>query len=366
MKTCHIGPVLSLIVLFLTNCRTQKRLDYTFRSAEIAREGFVTCFDLSMADAKTWCEASAVLARDGRIFIANDKDILPPHSSVFYMNDISDLSDTTRKANYVDTDALRVGKKYEDFAQSPDGKWVFLTTAFDRVKDNAPDWDGYNTLLCWKSGQEANPMVVAPGSNGKSSVSYRKMFSQALNNLPYFKIEGLAATNTDLIWGIREEGQKFDSFSPKVKFLQTPYTVEKDHAGKEHIVLKEVCTVLRDFDLTSACDQYNLPKPLAVSSIEYDPARRSFWVLTSYEKGGDLCAYLWIISEKELRGKGDLTLIKTVTGEPLKFSHKAEDLTLLDRSTLLIIHDDDREKTRVGTLERKPNQAAYSIVKLHY
>jgi hypothetical protein len=73
-------------------------------------------------------------------------------------------------------------------------------------------------------------------------------------------------------------------------------------------------------------------------------------------------AYLWWATEEELK-KDKLHLVTNrTTGQPLKFTHKAEDLTPIGDHRLFVIHDDDRNRTKVNELTRQPHQTAYSIV----
>jgi len=58
-------------------------------------------------------------------------------------------------------------------------------------------------------------------------------------------------------------------------------------------------------------------------------------------------------------------LVVNDMGKPFHFNHKAEGLSVIDKSHLIVIHDDDRivihddDRFAQG---RKPNQAAYSLI----
>ena len=108
-----------------------------------------------------------------------------------------------------------------------------------------------------------------------------------------------------------------------------------------------------------------LPKPLGLSSLEYDPVHRCLWLLTSYEKDGKLDAYVWTNTLADLNTGKPFRLVRSRGGRPLTFGHKAEDITLLNNNQLLIIHDDDRVQTVVGKRTRQSNQAAYTIITLN-
>ncbi|CCH00451.1 hypothetical protein FAES_2442 [Fibrella aestuarina BUZ 2] len=359
--------LVSLCLSFVfQRCRTAQSTTRTTPTALISAEGFLTCFEPGLAEGKLWCEASAVLNQQRRIYLANDKDMPAPRSSVFFYPDFEQLN-TVAAGNqlptYLEQPLLRQAHKFEEFAQSPDGRWTFLTTAFDRIKPDTSSFDGYNMLLAWRPGQEGAMRVVSADKPGGASLGLRRQIQAALGGSPYFKIEGLAATNTQLWFGVREQGERYDKFDYRITILTATYRATPDEQGGEKLVLGPV-SLVREFKVDDVDPV--LPKPLAVSSLEYDPARRCFWLMTSYEQAGQIGAYLWTITELAMRKDGDLQLVRMADKKPLAFSHKAEDMTFIDPNTLLVIHDDDHVKTRIGNQERQPNQTAYSIVRLGF
>ncbi|QKZ14647.1 hypothetical protein [Spirosoma sp. KUDC1026] len=334
-------------------------------AAAITEEGFLSCFSPNtvVAGNLLWCEVSAVLYDGKKLLFANDKDA-PADQSPVFSRSLVQIADTSRPA-YLMAPQYAAAHKYEDFARTPDGRFVFLTTAFDRVKPGTTDWDGYNTILYWRTGDEAHPHVLATDDAATSSVGLRQHLAKVLANdafpgsMPYFKIEGLAATKTTLFFGVREEGKTYSDFTHRAKIIGVSYRVEKK-GGQERIRLDNDWRLIADFN--PARTHPELPSPLALSSLEYDPYRRCFWMLTSLEANGQLDAYLWVISPENLYTNKPFTLITNVVGQPLHLGHKAEDLTPLDQNRLLLIHDDDRVQTTVGKRSRQSNQAAYSIL----
>ncbi|MFD1143998.1 hypothetical protein ACFQ4C_22930 [Larkinella insperata] len=372
MKTACIPIYLLFAALFLVECKTSRPTTGNATPAlraSIETENLLSCCDFGtkMPDGNpVWCEASAVLYDNGTVFIANDKDMPAGFSSVF-TKPWKSLADSTVRPTPLLAEAFRTARKYEDFASNKD--YVFLTTAFDRVKPGSTDWDGYNTVLYWKKGQEANPQVLAPERDAKNSVAFRQQLSTLLaqnrpafpNGMPYFKIEGLAATDTLLLFGIREEGEKFDTFDYRVRVVAVSFFVEKTGTS-ERILLKNNWRIVTDFDPSTVAE---LPKPLALSSLEYDRTRNLFWLLTSIESNGQLDAYVWTVKPEDLLNNRPPTLLRDPEGRPVHFNHKAEDLTFPDAQRVLVIHDDDRAKTKVGTQIRQPNQAAYTVLKVN-
>ena len=367
-------PAVTLTVLLLAfGCKTAKLLTSALpTTATITQEGFLTCFapGTSVNGQPVWCEASAVLYDGKNLLFANDKDMPSGQSSVF-MKTPETLADSTKQPTYLTQSTFSQGTKYEDFTQTPDRndgsrRYVLLTTAFDRVKPGSHDWDRFNTILYWRSGDEQHPRVLAPDDTSRTSIAYRQPIARLLatdefpGEIPYFKIEGLAATDKQLLFGIREEGKSYESFMYRAKIISVSYTIEK--AGdSERIRLANDWKIINDFVIANA--DSTLAKPLAISSLEYDPYRGCFWMLTSLESNGQFDTYLWTISSTDLYANKPFTLVRNAQGQPLHTpGHKAEDLTLLDRNRLLLISDDDRSRTIIGSQVRQPNQAAYTIL----
>jgi hypothetical protein len=334
-------------------------------AAAITEEGFMSCFSPNtiVAGNLLWCEVSAVLYDGKKLLFANDKDASADQSPVFSRS-LAQIADTTRPA-YLMVSQYAAAHKYEDFARTPDGRFVLLTTAFDRFKPGSTDWDGYNTILYWRTGDEAHPHVLAADDAASTSIGIRQHLASVLasdafpGSMPYFKIEGLAATETKLFFGVREEGKSYSDFTQRTKIIGVSYRIER--TGKqERIRLGDDWKLIADFN--PARTHPELPRPLALSSLEYDTYRRCFWLLTSLEANGQLDAYLWVIKPEDLYTNKPFTLMTNVVGKPLHLGHKAEDLTPLDRHRLLLIHDDDRVQTTVGKRSRQSNQAAYSIL----
>lgn len=348
----------------VSQLRTSKPLP---TAAAITEEGFMSCFSPNtiVAGNLLWCEVSAILYDGKKLLFANDKDA-PADQSAVFSRSLAQIADTARP-NYLMAPQFATARKYEDFARTPDGRFVLLSTAFDRVKPGSTDWDGYNTILYWRTGDEAHPRVLATDEAATSSIGLRQQLAKVLANdafpgsMPYFKIEGLAATETKLFFGVREEGKSYSDFTHRAKIIAVSYRIDKK-GDQERIRLGDDWKLIADFN--PARTHPELPEPLALSSLEYDPNHQCFWLLTSLEANGQLDAYLWVIKPEDLYTNKPFTLITNVVGKPLHLGHKAEDLTPLDRHRLLLIHDDDRVQTTVGKRSRQSNQAAYSILTL--
>jgi len=351
-----------LIMLLFYQCKTSKTSTSPHPSptASIIQEGFINCFekDLSAEGKPVWCEASAIVYDGSKLLFANDKDMPDKRASLFYLPLQNGFIDSMQTPTYSENALIKNAKKYEDFALTPDGNYVFLSTGFDRVKEGSTDWDSYNTMLYWKAGNEEHPKVLSVNGTDSTSVSYRQKISQALtssdfpNGAPYFKIEGLAVTSNTMYWGVREEGKKYDDFKYKIKILAAPYTISNGKVEVGDISL------LTDFNIP-AINPSN--ETIAISSIEYDRFNNRFLILTSYENGDTLGGFLWTATLDELK-QHRMNLVKDMQGRAIDFYHKCEDVAPISKNRVIVIDDDDRVVTKIGNEVRQPNQAGYSIV----
>ena len=339
---------------FFMQCRSTKIID----KASIKEQNCITCFDAKLE--KATCETSAIVFDGEKILIANDKDMPDGRTSVFVIKDKIISADTSKVA-YLKSPVFKSAKKYEDFAITPNQQLVFLSTGFDRVKENSTDFDAYNSILYWERGKEESPKILSSEPNATTSVALRKQIAQVLanekfpNGMPYYKIEGFAATNENLYLGVREIGESFKTPQYVAKIIEVPYKFENGL-----VTLTGAMKVICDFNTNA---QPAVKANLGLSSLEYDRFNKKFIMLTSYENGDKLGAYIWTASLKELKNS-EFHLVKTTDNQPLFIETKAEDVAVVDKKTLFLINDDDRVKTSVGKQTRQLNQAFYQIIEL--
>lgn len=345
-------------------------IDSTLVQASITKEGLLDCFEEGLAvqgGIPIWCEASAVVYDGYRLTIANDKTMPDIRSSVFYWFGWDDFQNA-KPTRYRLEPAVKNASKFEDFALAPDKNMVFLSTAFDRVKDENTEWDNYNSIIYWQKDRPYLSRVLSIEEKATTSVKLREMFISTLsknnpdypNGIKYFKTEGLAATETHLFFGIREIGNQYNDFKYVSKILSLPYRTWRDTDSTRAAGITGYFETIADLNLQSLVD-FILPANMGLSSIEYDPTRKLFWILTSYEAPTQLGAYLWVATEAELRNN-KMRIVRDADNNPLFFNHKAEDLTFITPNTMLVVHDDDRMQLMVNGVQRKPHQAPYTIV----
>lgn len=357
-----------ILLGYLSSCQMLRNSSSTNNSNYIAQtleEGLIDCFPPywdSLKNRWTFCELSAAVAYQQKLFVASDKTI-PNHSSVLKMTIDDGNISNPKSPTYVDRELLQAAIKFEDFSISPDQKYIFLTTGFDRLKPD--DWDAYNCLLAWPADQVENVQLLASSDrNGvKSSINLRQKIKAALadNNQPegpkYFKVEGLAATpNQQLIFGIREMGNRYDDFQYKIVLLAINYKIDE----KGQIKLGERMDAIYEFNPFKQ-DYPNLQLPIALSSIEYDIHHNHFYLTTSFEHDEKLGAYLWILDQKSIVDGAAPQLLKTIENLPFEMNHKAEAVSIIGKNKLLIIHDDDRSLIE----GRKPHQSAFQILNIN-
>lgn len=324
--------------------------------AWIIHESLIDCFveSLKGPDGKdVYCETSAVATHGSEMLLATDKQI-PGTSPVFRFEHKQGVPQAATRSHLM-VPALMRAEKLEELAMTPDGRFVLAITAFDRI-DVSGTMDGYNTLLVWPVGEPQQARVARQTVRGgrTSSLSLREQLVAYLGQ-PYFKLEGLTALPDKLLLGIRELGQKYDRFEYKMLILELPYEITADGELFLGTTFKTALNFEPSADLA-------LVKGIGLSSLHYDRPSGALFMLTSYEEGDHLGAYLWCMNALRLTPATKPALMRQADGKPLQFVNKAEGMALVDADTLFVIHDDDRVLN--GALQRKPHQAAYSIVQL--
>ncbi len=278
------------------------------------------------------------------------------------------------KIEYLTDSNLIKGCKYEDFSISPQSRFVFLSSGFDRIKKDENSWDCYNNIYYWNTNKSFKPKLITQKNDtlATSSKYLRKIFANVIdtvnykNGVPYFKVEGIAAIPGDtLLFGIREYGNSYKDFKHCIKIIAIPYKADDDN-----IVLLDDAKMIFDCK-SNLCTKRDIQKNIALSSLEYNKFDKKLYMLTSYELGEnskDVGAYLWTIKLSDLRKNANPTLVLNAKGDVLHFKHKSEGIAVINNTTLLIVHDDDRiygpEKITdtLNQFKRKHNQAAYTIL----
>lgn len=347
----HTPTALLFAGLTLTGCAlfTDKPQTPAVTQAKIVQTGIIRCFKQPpLPEQPTTCELSAAAREGNTIVFANDKPI-PKLSPVFALPfDGQHLADSAQPDYYqgkpfVDT------QKYESMTKTPDGQWMLASAAFDRHAEDKAEYDAYNRVLAWPASHREKVAVLAATTRAgiTSSSSLRGALAQALNPtgkpVEYFKIEGLAAIpGNKLLFGVREIGKSYKDFRYTVTILETSYTEQDGKLGLDGNF--KIAYVFPEQALRQ------IPENVGLSSIEYDAAHHRLLILTSFELGDapkDRGAYLWALPMQDFRAGGNPPGLVMAGNQPLKFTHKAEGLAILDAQRVLVIHDDDRVKPLV-------------------
>jgi hypothetical protein len=339
--------------------------------AKILQTGVIRCFDQQPSPRKpTTCELSATAKEGNTIVFANDKPLTP--SPIFSVPFDEKHLSSQAKPDYYTAKPIEDAAKYESMTKTPDGHWIIASTAFDRYTKETAELDPYNTLLAWPSLHHDKAIVLAATTreNVTSSSSLRDTFIQALSAagkpVEYFKIEGLAAMpDHKLLFGVREIGKSYKDFNYSVTILETRYTEQDGNLALD-----------RNFKIAYEFPELALRQiheTVGLSSIEYDAKHDRLLILTSFEKGEkpeDIGAYLWALPVKEMHAGGKPPALAMTGNQPLKFTHKAEGLTVLDDQRILVIHDDDRIKPLVKLDQeskqrpRELNESVFQILEV--
>jgi len=275
------------------------------------------------------------------------------------------------KINYFNSDSIKNAIKYEDITTTLDKRFIIATTAFDRIDPKSNKLDNFNTLLCWKNGDEKNVKIILPiNDNGIiSSKLIKNRIKESLKNHiykngpEYFKIEGLVILpDNKLVFGIREVGNKYSDFQYVVKLISVTFFIENDE-----IKLRDDFKLCYEFEPVK---NKQLKISLGLSSLDYNQKNNMMYFLTSYEDSASVYdGYIWTLDYNDFLAGIAPKLVLNDDGNPFSLGpHKPEGITVIDEKTLLVVYDDDRKIVNATdyknkrVIERKPNQNAYEII----
>jgi hypothetical protein len=244
-----------------------------------------------------------------------------------------------------------------------DKSTLFITSGFDRLKDDDNSWDRYNCLLAWNVMEDEFQMIERVDNGGViSSKNLRYKFLAMLNST-HMKIEGLSVLpNNKLVFGVRETGESYQNPTYTSTLIECSYSM--DAAGK--------VTLADDFKIAYTLDSSSARKDLGLSSIFYDQSKQMIYMTTSYESGEEgnqeLGGYIWELPLVDYLAGKKAKVIVDDKGQPFALRHKVEGITKMDDGNYFIIYDNDRTDVPIhignSTVSRERNQAVYSIVKL--
>jgi len=277
---------------------------------------------------KASCEPSGVIFDGASCIFANDKPI--PGRSPIFRFPVEDGQLRIGEREDLLSPVFQEGRKWEDLARSPEGKYFLATTAFDRSQKP------YQRFAVWPSGDPQNAKSL--------SEVIRNGIQSALGAPPYFKVEGLACLPSDqILFGIRARGENWRTASEVIQIVSFPFQIRK---GKFEIGSQS--------SLWFESPSIGVPESVGISGLEYDRYRDALYVLFSFEvEGKHAGGYLGVLR----KGESTIVLVQNSTGATHRFSRKPEGITVLDRDRILVVFDDDRRETG----ERKKHQAIFSI-----
>ncbi len=331
----------------------------------VMKENIMDCFEegIRFDDGKIYnCELSAVAEYKGALLFGNDKNT--SEVSPMLMVGVNDLLNNLKNPPLaLKQEEFFAIRKMEDFAFTPDKKFLLLSSGFDRLDENNPEWDAYNTLLQWEIiGDEFHYVDGVENKGIMSSKNLRNKFLDLLKS-SHMKIEGLMILpGNRLVFGVRETGEDFNNPIYTSTFIQCTYKITD---GK--MILNNDMKIVYKFNSDAA------RKGLGLSSMTYDPERNMVFITSSYEHGEEgkqeLGSYIWKLPLSDFNDKKPPQLIYLSDSDPLFMPHKAEGISVLENGDLFIIHDNDRVDIPVNlpdgkVVSRKPHQAVYSIVRL--
>jgi hypothetical protein len=227
-------------------------------------------------------------------------------------------------------------QKLEAITTTPDGQHVIATTAYHKFKQ-PDDKSTYNVTLTWPVGNPQDVTILGKSEvKPKTSLALRQGLLDALGNPNYMRIEGLAATENELLFGVRQTGADSDTGQYGVTIVAVPYAnlgglaVEPEKA-KVVYQMDEATRKLAPLD------------KIGLSDIWRDPATGSLTILTSVEDPNSqpvLAGFIWSINPDQY-ASGTATLLNGSDGTPLEFQNKTEGITRMPSGNFLVVSDND-------------------------
>jgi len=345
---------------------------------KILNQGLIEPFENSVAffSQQQTFEPSAVYMVEDKLFLINDRPMPENFPSQVVGFSIDQLGQEIIKPDSifpVTSAVIHSSMKIEAATQSFDKRLVFASSSFSYFIEDEPEKDAFNSVLYWPSGKpnEAKRFNSSVRQGITSSLELRKRIQNILKTKQfplgptYFKVEGLAyMPGNKLAFGIRSSGVDYDSASYQFTII-TAEIHSASSKNKATLLLSNFELLYKQNEQHKQKNRKHIKHDIGVSSLEYDTNRDGLFVITSFEdEDKNMGAYLWFYPNNK-----EPELVFTEQGTPLVFKHKAEAFLMLDESTLLIIHDDDREQLIVDTgkskIKRDTNQGVYSVVKIY-
>lgn len=331
----------------------------------ILEEALMTCFPEGMKfdDGRDYnCEFSAAAMYEGSILLGNDKNTSAVSPMMLANGESLKKGEMNHPFELKQEEFFNI-YKMEDFAFTPDKKTLFITSGFDRLKDDSNEWDLFNCLLAWNVKADEFQMVAKIDNDGIiSSKELRTKFKEMLDT-KHMKIEGLMVLpGNRLVFGVRETGDHFDFPTYNTTFIECIYREERGQIF-----------LTNSFKITYTMDTSSAREDLGLSSMYYDVEKDMIYFSTSFEGGAEgqqeLGGYIWSLSMTDYMAKKPAQLIRKADGSAFELRHKIEALTKMDDGNYILIYDNDRTDIPVkisenNTVSRARNECVYSIAKL--
>ncbi|MFB4394631.1 MULTISPECIES: hypothetical protein [unclassified Pseudomonas] len=321
--------------------------------------GTARCTEMRLpADHRAVCEVSAVSRVGERLYLANDKPMGNTGASPLFDLALEGERIAKGPPTYLQAKAFTQARKFEAMTTTLDDTHVIAITSFSRIGsvDDATD-DAFNTLLYWPVHRPQDVKLVSPSTRKgvTSSFAIREQLVELLG-APFFQIEGLSiAPANQLLLGVRKVGASYGQARDVFKILAVPFAFD---AGEMHLT-GAIRTLFEFTPEVPGSDQV-----LGLASLEFDRFHGGrLYALTSFEDATSIAGYLWSIPLLD-GSPAEPQLVIARSGEPLRFNNKPEGLEVLDASTLLVVHDDDRFAVQSSAQGQAsgPDEFAYSIV----
>ncbi|MBM83293.1 MAG: hypothetical protein CMJ78_22255 [Planctomycetaceae bacterium] len=240
-------------------------------TAKIIHRGIIDCFPegLTSDDGKPVYAETSAIAFDGKqLYFASDKPLPGEGRSVaFSIAQERPFAKVSNKPlKYLTESPFLTARKFEDFSVTPDRGWIFATTGFDRIIPDSTKFHPYNTLMVWPAGKPEDVKIIDRSEiDGViSSIGIRKKLAAGITTgdfpkgVPDFKIEGLMALpGNKLLFGVREQGKKYDDFAYAIRMIQVDYKVGDNGVT---VLGRSVVAIIHDDDRVLGRDDVKDPE----------------------------------------------------------------------------------------------------------
>lgn len=317
-------------------------------------------------------EISGVGFYGNRLYLVSDQPI-PGFPSFFDCQYQVPLN--FRSGRFLGGSLIRSAYGFEDIAVSPNLKYLFLLTSFERLPNMADSAFFSNNVIQYLPINHPDSVFYLPRKTPvrRDLIQFRKQIQKALssklypNGPTYFKAEALTVVSDSLLLiGISRMGPDPYAAVYQAIILEAEYYMGEDNRVMMTSSVKESYQLFFD-------DHPELTGPLYITGMDYDYYNKALFFTTAYNRGSraaDVGGYLWRIDFSDYQLHRPAELVYSAPDVPLHFAHKPSGVAVIDEETVLVICDDERITGEPEIFDprkefyRQLNESAYYVLEI--